>query len=359
MEALKNLYSRAFFEKFATILKEVYSRFDEHRFLSLIYDESWESEEFKQRMRHITVALTKTLPQSYADAIEIMSVAAPQCRGVEFLFFPDYIELNGMEHEEMSIKALEYFTRFSSAEFAIRPFIRRDPAGMMDQMLRWTHHESEHVRRLASEGCRPRLPWASGIPEFKTDPSLIIPVLTALKEDSSEYVRKSVANNLNDISKDHPDRVLDIAGSWLGHHPYTDWIVKHGCRTLLKQGMPEALSLFGLQETRGVRISSVDLNKTAVAVGEELVFTFALQNESDQPLKLRLEYEIWFVKANGELKPKRFKLSEKVYTAGNHTLSRKHSFHVITTRRYYTGTHRLSIIVNGKELASVPFELTE
>ncbi|MDF2669644.1 MAG: alkylation repair protein [Paenibacillus sp.] len=358
MEPLKNLYTRAFLERFADIVKQEYNGFDTGRFLQLIYDEEWEARELKQRMRHIAVSLTETLPPSYAEALGILTAIAPQCRGFEYLFFPEFIEINGLEYYDLSIAALEHFTRFSSCEFAVRPFIVKYPDAMMNQMLSWAHHDNEHVRRLASEGCRPRLPWAMSLNAFKVNPAPILPILETLKEDSSEYVRKSVANNLNDIAKDHPGLVLELAHKWHGHHAYTDWIVRHGCRTLLKKGNPQALALFGFTGSADILANSIQVLTPSIRVGEELVFSCSIQNNTNSPKKLRVEYEIGFVKANGNLSPKRFKLSEKEYGVGDYEVTKKHSFKLITTRQYYAGTHQLSIFINGQEMGSVLFDLT-
>ena len=122
-----------------------------------------------------------------------------------------HIEVYGLGYPEESLHALEQITRLVSAEFAVRPFILRDPDRTMEYFRRWSLDENATVRRLASEGCRPRLPWAVALPMFKKDPSPLLPILENLKDDASLYVRKSVANNLNDISKDHPDLVLELA----------------------------------------------------------------------------------------------------------------------------------------------------
>lgn len=161
------------------------------------------------------------------------------------MFFPDYIERFGMEDYAVAVGTMERLTAFTSCEFAVRPFIKKHEGQMLEQMLGWSEHSSHHVRRLASEGSRPRLPWAMALPKLKKDPSPILPILENLKVDSSEYVRRSVANNLNDISKDNPDVALSVFRDWIGHSPETNRIVKHGCRTLLKQGVPEAMELFG------------------------------------------------------------------------------------------------------------------
>lgn len=357
MDSLKNLYTQTFIEQFAGRMERISSRFDGERFVGLVLDESWERKEFKERVRHITLALTAALPASYGEALEALVEAAPDCRGVEYLFLPDFVEVNGLDDWERSIDALAKLTPYSSAEFAVRPFIRRDPERMMTQMAKWTGHESEHVRRLASEGCRPRLPWAQALDAFKADPAPILPILEALKEDDSLYVRKSVANNLNDIAKDHAPLVLELASRWQGAHPYTDWIVRHGCRTLLKQAHPEALRLFGLDDSGGIEVLAVGLPQTSVNFGGELPFTVRLQNGSGVPRKLRVEYEIGYRKASGRLAPKRFKLSERIYEPGTSVVTGKISFKPLTTRRHYPGAHRLAIVVNGEEKASLPFDL--
>ncbi|AJY74673.1 DNA alkylation repair protein [Paenibacillus beijingensis] len=357
MESFKNVYSQTFIEQFAGRMERISARFDGRRFVALVLDEGWEQKEFKQRIRHITHALTAALPASYGEALDMLLAAAPQCRGVEYLFFPDFVEVNGLDEWDRSIDALERLTPFSSSEFDVRPFIRRDQERMMVQMAQWARHDSEHVRRLASEGCRPRLPWAQALDAFKADPAPIVPILEALKEDESLYVRKSVANNLNDMAKDHPSLVLKLAAGWYGKHPHTDWIVRHGCRTLLKQAHPDALRLFGLGDSGGIEVLSVELTRTSVNVGEELPFTVRLHNGSGGPRKLRVEYEIGYRKANGRLAPKRFKLSERIYDPGTSVVTGKQSFKPLTTRRHYPGTHRLAIIVNGEEKAAQTFGL--
>src|SRR5690606_550673 len=145
-----------------------------------------------------------TLPPDYIEAVGVLKKAAPYFTGLEAMIFPDFVETYGLDHWEASMDALELMTRYSSSEYAVRPFIAKDTERMMAQMLEWAHSDSEHVRRLASEGCRPRLPWAMGLTMLKKDPSPILPILETLKQDESLYVRRSVANNLNDISKDHP-----------------------------------------------------------------------------------------------------------------------------------------------------------
>lgn len=357
-ESLKDLFSTSFIESFAGKVQEKYPAFHIERFKSLVHDEVWESEEFKQRIRHITLALTKTLPPLYEEALNILYEVAPDCRGIEHLFIPDFVEVNGLEEFERSMQALEFFTQFTTAEFAVRPFIIREQDKMVAQMTEWAQSDNEHVRRLASEGCRPRLPWGQQLPELIRDPRPVLPILTLLKEDKSLYVRKSVANHLNDISKDHPELVLDLAVRWYGNHPLTDWIVRHALRTLLRRGDVRALAVFGYEELEeNMEVTELQLKRPVISVGEDLEFSFTVLNGGNQPRSLRIDYEIGYMKANGKQAPKRYKCSDKTYTPGEHKVAKRQSFKVISTRRFYPGEHRLDILVNGKRMASVSFVL--
>ncbi|MFS0840331.1 DNA alkylation repair protein [Paenibacillus sp. 1P03SA] len=358
MELLKDLYSPTFFERFIHYVNEKYPAFDGERFRSSIYDDNWDQEAFKQRMRHITRSLTETLPSSYPEALEVLAAVAPQCRGVEYLFFPDFIELNGLGSYELSMQFLQLFTPYSSSEYAVRPFLLQELGRTLEHMKQWARHENEHIRRLASEGCRPRLPWASNLPALRKDPRPILPILETLKEDPSEYVRKSVANNLNDISKDHPELVLELAKGWYGKTAATNWIVKHGCRSLLRKGDSRALSLFGYEEIRSVSVHGLDVKTGSIAAGENLEFSFRLVNESEDVQALRVDYEIGYRKKNGTLAPKRFKLTEKPFGPGTRPLVKRHSFKLLTTRTYYAGQHEVRILVNGTPMAAVSFEFT-
>jgi 3-methyladenine DNA glycosylase AlkC len=221
-EPLKNLYNKSFFNELINVLCQVYPCFPHQRFLKLIFDDDWDEKELKARMRHITLCLHQCLPD-YDQAIPILKAAAAHFQNTfEHMFFPDYVECYGLDDYDISVDALEHFTQFSSSEFAVRPFIIKYPDKMMSQMNRWATHDNEHVRRLASEGCRPRLPWAMQLPLFKLDPAPVMHTLARLKNDESLYVRRSVANNLNDISKDHPEIVVQIAKSWFGNNKHTD-----------------------------------------------------------------------------------------------------------------------------------------
>ena len=359
-EPLKNLYSHQLVQTLATVLHHHYPEFDEEGFIKSVFNPYWDNLELKGRMRHITQTIHTHLPADFETSLYILKQVAPQFTGFQYMFFPEYVELYGMNHLESCIHALELFTQYSSAEFAVRPFIKKYPEEMMHQMLMWAQHSNHHVRRLASEGCRPRLPWAMALPAFKKDPSPIIPVLESLKTDESLYVRRSVANNLNDISKDHPDLVLTIAEKWKNTHPYTDWIIKHACRGLLKTGNSKALYLFNFGQQAEINIQNFCLSAKQLKIGSSLEFSFSLILKKPEQAKLRLEYGVYYVKANGTLSRKVFKIKEGLFTKETkYTFSRKHGFRPLTTRKHYAGTHEISLIINGKEYAQQNFELMD
>lgn len=356
-EPLKNLYNKVFIQKLSLEITKIYKEFDQQAFSRAIFDTNWKSKELKQRMRHITKCLHQYLPQDYQSALEILKPVATKFSGFEYMLFPNFVELYGQDDWQNSLPALAHFTKYSSSEFAVRPFIVQDEKRMMQQMLKWAQDKNHHIRRLATEGCRPRLPWAMALPNFKKDPSPIIPILEQLKQDSSEYVRRSVANNLNDISKDHPDLILQLSKKWIGNNKQTDWIIKHACRTLLKSGNTAALSLFGFQKPSTLQVNQFSLSADQIRIGEDLNFSFELETKSSKLGKLRIEYAIDYVKAKGQLSKKVFKISEADYQSQSKQITRKHSFKDLSTRKHYPGKHKISIIINGCEMAELVVEI--
>jgi 3-methyladenine DNA glycosylase AlkC len=357
-EKLKDLFfTRATLTQLAEAIEQADAKFNGAEFLARVFDDGWEAKELKARMRHAAICLGQTLPKPYARALKILKQVAPQSRGFDGMIFPEFVEVYGLDDWERSLPALEFFTRFGSSEFAVRPFLDRDPKRALAYVLKWAESDEAHVRRLASEGCRPRLPWAMALPKFKADPSPILPVLEKLNDDESEYVRKSVANNLNDISKDHPERIIELCERWFGRSPRTDWIVKHACRGLLKARHERALKLFGFGDNGQVDVMKLRLGKKRLRIGEDLSFAFDLRVNGEGERKLRLEYTVDFVKANGKTSKKVFQISEKAYTPGLYPLRKQHSMADLSTRKHYPGKHRLTIVINGKELAVATFDL--
>lgn len=355
--ALKDVYTKKYINVLADAFADLSCDFDQRKFVARVFDEQWPERELKQRMAHIRTCLHATLALPYEEAIACLRAVAHNFGDFAALYFPDYVAAYGMDDWGVSLPTMAYFTRFSSSELAVRPFIVQDQSTMMKQMYRWSGDENYHVRRLACEGCRPRLPWAMALPAFKKDPAAIIPIIETLKCDPSEYVRRSVSNNLNDISKDNPQTVLAWSEQNLGLSTETDWIIKRGCRTLLKQAHPRALALFSYLPADHICVEQLAFSKDSLAIGEAFNFTFCVQTTQSSLGLLRVEYAIDFVKSNGRLSRKVFQVADSDHSEKYRDFSRKHSFRQMSTRKHYPGRHTLAILINGEEKAIRSFEL--
>jgi 3-methyladenine DNA glycosylase AlkC len=348
-QPLKRLYTPAYVKRLAGNIAAVEPDFAAAQFVSAVLGRGWKSLELKQRVRRISTSLGEHLPGEYPAQLATLTRIAPDHAGLLGLFLPDFVEVHGQDDVVGSIPALQYFTQFSSSEFAVRPFIVRYEDHMMQVMRAWASLGNEHVRRLASEGCRPRLPWGRALERFIEDPTPILPILERLRADPSEYVRRSVANNLNDIGKDHPDLVLDTARRWLGESEATDQLVKHGCRTLLKRGDQRALKLFGQHDAVPVK-AQLTLAAKTVSIGKSLGFAVVLRSAA--ATHARIEYAIDFVKKSGATSRKVFKIGDrKLVPKAPLRIERRHRFTDFTTRKHYPGAHRIAVLVNGVERA--------
>lgn len=363
-ELLKDCYNESSLSALAARFRAAYPAFPAGAFVRGVLDGNWAELGLKARVRRVTLQLGASLPAGYEESLTVLDralAAAPAGEGgLALLCFPDFVEVYGQDpaHWALSMAALARYTPYATAEFAVRPFLLRDEARMMAQMAAWARHENEHVRRLASEGCRPRLPWGQALPSFQKDPSPVLALLEQLKADPSAYVRKSVANNFNDISKTHPQLVLETAKRWYGVSKETDWIVKHGCRTLLKQGVPEALALFGLAGAGLVAVDGFALAPAQVPIGGALSFSFCIT--AKKATRVRLEYGVDYVKANGRRSRKVFQLSElSLKENERRAYTRAHSFADASTRRHYPGTHAVTLIVNGAGRGTLEFEVVK
>lgn len=361
-DALKDtLYDDAFFDSLIAAMQAAYPAFDGPAFRALVFDSAWDGLSLKQRMRHTTLALGATLPEDYRAALGILRTAADHMPHGRFgaMTFPDFVEVYGMADWEASLPALEQFTQLISSEYAVRPFILQDPPRMMAQMRAWADHPNEHVRRLASEGSRPLLPWGVKLPLFQTDPTPILPILEALKEDPSEYVRRSVANNLNDIAKDNPQVVLDVVRPWqVIDTPEMRALTAHALRTLVKRGNLGALELLGYGRDAAVEVRNLTVTPDVVPEGGELTFSFEVVSTGDAPQPLMIDYIVHLMRANGQQTPKVFKLAKRTLAPGESvSLTRKFSFRPISTRRYYPGAHAIEIQINGAAFGKQAFEV--
>ncbi|PLT48206.1 DNA alkylation repair protein [Paenibacillus sp. FSL W8-1187] len=357
MLPLRDLYNERMLLDVGEALRELHPAFDPQGFAASAMEEPWEKASFKERTRLAALALGRFLPPSFPEAAALVCEAAERFRGLEYILFPDFVELFGLEHRETAMDALARLTRRSTSEFAVRAFLLADPAWAMERLGRWSRDPDEHVRRLATEGSRPRLPWGQRLPMFVRDPGPTLALLEPLLADESEYVRRSVANHLNDIAKDHPERVLELAERHLGRDAASDWTLRHASRTLLKQGHPQALRRFGFAPAAQVSAHGLQVLTPVVPFGGRLEFAFEIRNEGE-PVQLRLEYEIGFVKASGRRAGKRFKLSERVYPHGSTPVVRSHAIKPITTRKYYPGLQSITLLINGEPQGELGFELT-
>lgn len=253
---------------------------------------------------------------------------------------------------------LKEMTKRFSSEFGIRYFLLADQDRTLSILRGWIHDPNRHVRRLVSEGTCPRLPWAPQLPRLINDPAPMLPILKVLRDDEEEYVRRSVANHLNDIAKDHPDLVARLAGDWMqGADKPREKLVRHACRTLIKQGHPAALRVFGFGESK-LLLDTLFIETQTVELGGALTFSADLISTSDMTQSLVIDYLVHFQKANGKLAGKVFKWKQIMLQPGERLpLIRSHSIRPITTRRYYSGQHALSLRINGHDFGYATFDL--
>lgn len=349
----------------------VWPEFDQAGFATMATN-NLDALELKERSMQITKALAVFLPDDFEHAATVMleSLAPEDDRYIKvdesdqgivsWAVMPmvDYVGLNGLEHFNLSMTLFKEMTKRSSSEFGIRFFILAEPERTLSVLKTWLDDPNHHVRRLISEGTRPRLPWAMRLPVFIENPSPVLELLDALKDDEEEYVRRSVANNLNDIAKDHPDIVAKIAGQWLRDADMNrKKLVKHACRTLIKQGHQETLKILGYDTPR-VKLEKLEIVTPHVNFDDALFFEMALTSTSSQSQNLIIDYAIHHRKANGSTSPKVFKWkTATLKSSAVLKTKRKHAIKKITTRTYYPGTHHLEILVNGVSLGSKDFEL--
>lgn len=357
MEPLKEMFNHAYYKNLAQVFASVYKPFKADDFVKEV-TANMDMLSLNQRMRNTSLVLHNHLPKEFSVSINIMKEVIPQLKsGYTNLVFPDYVSQFGQADFLLSLNALQYFTRFGSSEFAIRTFLKQDIRATLNEMYKWATDENEHVRRLASEGSRPRLPWSYKLDAIIENPSLTTPILQCLRADNSLYVRKSVANHLNDITKDSPEHVLRLIKSWDQAHAHTAWIIKRGCRSLLKQGDQKSMTIFNLTKNVEVVIKNLSLNKSKLRLNDILLFHFNVVSAKKTNQRLMIDYRIHYIKKSGVQLPKVFKLKELDLKPGETvTIKKQQRFQDFTTRKLHNGIHRLEIIVNGKVKAKKKFE---
>lgn len=360
---LKEVYNEKFLNLLAKTTTAIDKKFDQKKFLKILED-NWSAKELKQRMRAITIVLDQSLSsKNYPQKIEILKRVASEIpkdksSGLALIVFPDYVEVFGRDDFEISMQVLEFFTEFGSSEFAVRQFIKLDQKRALLFFTKWAKSKNHHIRRLASEGCRPRLPWGEALPDFKKNPAAILPILENLKYDESEYVKKSISNNLNDISKDNPQIILDLLTKWQ-KEKVSERLVTHALRTLLKKGDQTAMKLIGVSSnnlSKNFAIQTFALQKAVVNISGNLLFEFSLHNQVPNN-KIRLEYAVYFLRQNGTHGKKNFQITTKSFAEGVFKFTKKHNLRDMTTRKHYAGRHFISLVVNGVEFQKLQFDL--
>lgn len=354
----ETLFNARRFRHVAEEVAAVYPDFDFNRFLTLTLPQIPELS-LMARLDLMSTALHSTLPGDFRAAVGILRKLAPRINaGFVTLALPRFVALYGTDDFEFSLDALKFFTRFGSSEFAVREFIRLDPARTLAVMREWADDADEHVRRLACEGCRPRLPWSFRLEMLVDDPEPVFPILEALMDDPSVYVRKSVANHLNDITKNHPERVLRFLSGRSLENPRTARIVKQALRTLIKKGDARALALIGAGEAPRLAVTRFIVAPATVRIGDDVRIAVEMNSTAPAAWRLVVDCAVHYVKQSGATSEKVFKWKEFLFAPGaSVSLDRKLRIRNFTTRVHHAGTHKVELVVNGARVASGLFEL--
>lgn len=367
MELMKNGLSQPAISRISNALSHVLIDFNSKSFENACLN-GLDTLELKERVNHIIKVLHQHLPNDFKEAAnvlirikEVWDFGDADDPLKSFAAWPiiDYFSEYGLDHPTESLDGLKQLTHLFSAEFAIRAFIIKYPQYCHQQFSLWVKDESADIRRLVSEGTRPKLPWGIQLKQFVSDPTPNIPLLDFLKRDASLYVQRSVANHLNDITKDHPNLVIDTCKKWATlNSKNVDWIIKHATRTLVKVGNPEVFPLLGFTENPQIKIEAIELSNQQIKLGESITFNAILKANSNSIQRIVIDYAIHFVKANNKQQAKVFKL-KNITLEPNELINLKKSFSFkpITTRKYYKGEHKIALLVNGKTIISKSFHV--
>lgn len=366
-EPLKNQFGEAVPRQIAGMIAAVYPPFQVQAFVEATL-EGYLALDLMARARKIASSLHQFLPVDYEQAIQVLlkSIGPKLEKNAQngmtpFLYLPHvfFVAEFGLDHFEASMRAQYELTQRFTAEFSIRPFLERHPEATLARLALWAKDPNEHVRRLVSEGSRPRLPWAQRLRAFQKDPTPVLALLEQLKDDPSLYVRRSVANNLNDIGKDHPQILINTAKAWFADaNENRKRLLKHALRSAIKQGDQAALSIFGVAEVAGITVNAIALNPQQPIIGAHVHLDFEITNTSEHQHTLLVDFCVHYVKANGQTRPKVFKLKQLELGSGAQVrLQKKISLSQLTTRQHYPGNHRVDVLVNGQTHVLGEFQL--
>lgn len=366
-EPLKNQFGPDVPVKIAGMISAVFHRFPAEAFVRDAL-QGYEALDLMLRGKKIASAMSRHLPDDYMEAAEVLIASlGPKLVKTEdfgmssFLYLPYtmFVAEHGIDHFEMSMRVQYELTQRFTAEFSIRPFLERYPDATLSQLATWAKDASPHVRRLVSEGTRPRLPWASRLRDFQKDPSPVLRLLELLKDDPSLYVRRSVANSLNDIGKDHPEVLVETARRWMEDASQERrWLIRHALRSAVKRGEAGALEVMGYGEPARVSIARASINPKRPVIGDDVTISFEIASTARQAQNILVDLCIHFVKANGKHSLKVFKL-KTVELAPEETrqLKKTISLAEMSTRKHYAGMHKVEVLLNGYGMPLCTFEL--
>lgn len=366
-EPLKTQYGADVPRAIAAMVTAVHPGFNSERFVSEVLD-GFEALELMPRGKKIAHALRHHLPHDYETAVAILLDSLDQPHGRDpclslgaFLYMPHtmFVAAHGLAHFEVSMRAQHALTQRFTAEFSIRPFLELHPEATLRQLEAWAVDPSPHVRRLVSEGTRPRLPWAPRLRQFQADPGPVLALLELLKDDPELYVRRSVANNLNDIGKDHPEVLTSTAQAWLKDaSAERAWIVGHALRSAIKRGDRGALKVLGFGKTAQVAVGGIQISPSAAVMGGTVSIAFEITNTQAQTQSLLVDLAVHYVKASGQSSAKVFKLKTLELEPGQTAqFAKKLSLAEMTTRKHYPGVHQVTVMLNGQAQPLGFFEL--
>ena len=358
-EPLKNHFGSRIPKTIAAMIAGVWPQFPSKAFLADAL-EGFDALELMDRGRHLAHVLRRHLPPAYPQAVDILvrSASARPDRShgdggmASFLYLPHvcFVSAFGLDDFESSMAAQYELTQRFTAEFSIRPFLERYPERTLARLRRWARDPSHHVRRLVSEGTRPRLPWAGRLRAFQADPRPVLELLELLKDDPSSDVRRSVANNLNDIGKDHPDILIATARRWMtGADEDRRALVRHALRSLVKQGNSEALKVLGFGGGARVAIEKPRIAPRRSSIGGRVTISCYVRSLTRRPQPVVIDLRVHFVRGRGRTAVKVFKLKTvELLPDGGVSCRKTLSLADLTTRRHYPGRHRVDVVVNGR-----------
>ena len=355
--------------RLAEAVAAVHPGFTVREFLDDALD-GYDGLELTPRARQIARALRVHLPADYDQAIDVLLASlGPPLEGSEpsgmaaFFYAPHvfFVAEFGLDAWETSMRAQYELTKRFTAEYSIRPFLDREPERTLARLREWTRDPSADVRRLVSEGTRPRLPWAPRLRRFQLDPSPVLDLLELLKDDPSLYVRRSVANNLNDIGKDHPDLLVTTCRRWMEDaNEERRWMVRHALRSAVKRGDRAALGVLGFGPADAAEVHQVSIEPSRPHIGATVRISATVSNAGTRHAVFNIDLRIQFVKASGGTSPKVFKGREVELAAGERTtVSKVISLRQHTTRVHHPGRHLVELIVNGASHPAGTFVITD